>query len=71
MSIAALYNVHGNVPALDAVLEEISRLGLDQLVFAATSYRGPCRVKRSRVYWIGTSPSTSSAATASALCCSS
>jgi len=32
MSIAALYDIHGNLPALDAVLEEIEGLGVERIV---------------------------------------
>jgi putative phosphoesterase len=31
--VAALHDVHGNLPALEAVLEDVGRAGVDQLVF--------------------------------------
>lgn len=31
--IAVLYDIHGNLPALDAVLEDVSRAGTDAIVF--------------------------------------
>jgi predicted phosphodiesterase len=32
MRVAALYDIHGNLPALDAVLAEVDALGVDRLV---------------------------------------
>ncbi|NKB89150.1 MAG: metallophosphoesterase [Acidobacteria bacterium] len=32
MRIAALYDIHGNLPALEAVLDEVAELGVDRLV---------------------------------------
>jgi hypothetical protein len=43
--IAALYDVHGNLPALEAVLEEVEG---EQPVSAAISYRARSRTKRWR-----------------------
>jgi putative phosphoesterase len=39
--VAALYDVHGNLPALDAVLEEVEREGVDRLVFGGDVVSGP------------------------------
>ena len=47
MRIAALYDIHGNVPALDAVLAEVERAGVDLVVWAATSPPGRCPPRRS------------------------
>jgi predicted phosphodiesterase len=41
MPIAALYDVHGNLPALDAVLAEVRRLRVDQLVIGGDVVPGP------------------------------
>jgi len=39
--IAALYDIHGNLPALEAVLEEIGREGVDQIVIGGDVVAGP------------------------------
>jgi putative phosphoesterase len=41
MKIAALYDVHGNVPALEAVLAEVEREGVDRIVFGGDIASGP------------------------------
>ena len=41
MRVAALYDVHGNAPALEAVLEEIERGGVDAIVFGGDLASGP------------------------------
>ena len=41
MRIAALYDVHGNLPALDAVLAEIEREGVDRVVVGGDVLPGP------------------------------
>jgi predicted phosphodiesterase len=41
MIVAALYDVHGNLPALEAVLEEATGLRLDVLVFGGDVAAGP------------------------------
>ena len=41
MRIAALYDVHGNVPALEAVLAEVEREGVDGIVFGGDIASGP------------------------------
>lgn len=38
---AALYDIHGNLPALEAVLEEITRLGVQQIVVGGDVLPGP------------------------------
>jgi predicted phosphodiesterase len=39
--VAALYDVHGNVPALDAVLDDVGRAGADLIVFGGDLVAGP------------------------------
>ena len=41
MRIAALYDIHGNLPALDAVLDQVRRLGVDQVVVGGDVLPGP------------------------------
>jgi predicted phosphodiesterase len=39
--VAALYDIHGNVPALDAVLAEVERAAVDLIVFGGDVAAGP------------------------------
>jgi putative phosphoesterase len=39
--VAAISDIHGNLPALEAVLEEIDREGVDEIVVAGDSVSGP------------------------------
>jgi predicted phosphodiesterase len=39
--VAALYDVHGNAPALDAVLAEVDGDGIDRIVFGGDLFWGP------------------------------
>jgi putative phosphoesterase len=41
LRVAALYDVHANVPALDAVLAEVGREGVDAVVFGGDLTWGP------------------------------
>lgn len=41
MRVAALYDVHGNLPALEAVLEEVERAEVDRIVFGGDVVSGP------------------------------
>jgi putative phosphoesterase len=41
MRVAALYDIHGNLPALDAVLGEVRREGIDHLVVGGDVVPGP------------------------------
>lgn len=41
MRIAALYDVHGNLPALEAVVQEIRQLEIDQVVVGGDVVPGP------------------------------
>ena len=41
MRVAALYDVHGNLPALEAVLTEVEREGIDEIVCGGDVVWGP------------------------------
>jgi len=41
MRVAALYDIHGNLPALDAVLEDVRRAEVDQIVVGGDVVPGP------------------------------
>jgi predicted phosphodiesterase len=41
MRVAAIYDIHGNLPALEAVLQEIRRAGVDQVVVGGDVVPGP------------------------------
>lgn len=41
MRVAALYDVHGNLPALEAVLEEVRQAGVDHVVVGGDVVPGP------------------------------
>ena len=41
MMVAALYDIHGNLPALEAVLREVDGLGVDRLVVGGDVLPGP------------------------------
>ena len=41
MRIAALYDIHGNLPALEAVLEDVRRAGVDRIVIGGDVIPGP------------------------------
>jgi predicted phosphodiesterase len=41
MRVAALFDIHGNVPALDAVLTEVRRAGADRVVIGGDVLPGP------------------------------
>ncbi|MFL6568799.1 MAG: metallophosphoesterase family protein [Chthoniobacterales bacterium] len=41
MRVAAIYDIHGNLPALEAVLQEIHSLGVDQVVVGGDVLPGP------------------------------
>ena len=41
MRVAALYDIHGNIPALEAVLEEVHQTGVDQVVVGGDIVPGP------------------------------
>jgi putative phosphoesterase len=41
MQVAALYDIHGNLPALDAVLAELEAIGVDEIVCGGDVVWGP------------------------------
>jgi predicted phosphodiesterase len=41
MRVAALYDIHANLPALEAVLEDIRRTGVQQIVVGGDVVPGP------------------------------
>jgi predicted phosphodiesterase len=41
MRVAALYDIHGNAPALDAVLDDVRRAGVDRIVVGGDILPGP------------------------------
>jgi len=41
MRVAALYDIHANLPALEAVLPEIREAGVDQVVVGGDVVPGP------------------------------
>ena len=41
MRVAAIYDIHGNLPALEAVLREISKAGVDSIVVGGDVLPGP------------------------------
>jgi predicted phosphodiesterase len=41
MRVAALYDIHGNLPALEAVLHDLRRRGLDRIVIGGDVVPGP------------------------------
>lgn len=41
MTLAAIYDIHGNLPALEAVLEEIATLGVERIVIGGDVAYGP------------------------------
>jgi putative phosphoesterase len=41
MRVAALYDIHGNLPALEAVMEEIRRVGVDRILVGGDIVPGP------------------------------
>ena len=41
MRVAALYDIHGNLPALEAVLAEVRRAGVDRILVGGDVFPGP------------------------------
>jgi len=41
MRVAALYDIHGNLPALEAVLQEVRQANLDRIVVGGDVFPGP------------------------------
>ncbi len=44
MRVAAVYDIHGNLPALEAVLEELRRVGVDRVIVGGDILPGPMPV---------------------------
>src|SRR4051812_20342357 len=45
MLIAALYDIHGNLPALEAVLRDVRHTGVDEIVVGGDIVPGPMPVE--------------------------
>jgi predicted phosphodiesterase len=41
MRVAALYDIHGNLPALEAVLDDVRRVGVDRIIVGGDVLPGP------------------------------
>jgi putative phosphoesterase len=41
MRVAAIYDIHGNLPALEAVLDDVRRVGVDRIVVGGDVLPGP------------------------------
>jgi predicted phosphodiesterase len=41
MRVAALYDIHGNLPAREAVLQEVRQAGVDHVVVGGDVFAGP------------------------------
>ena len=50
MRIAALYDIHGNLPALEAVLREVRQESVDRIVIGGDVFPARCRARRSSAY---------------------
>jgi predicted phosphodiesterase len=48
MRVAAIYDIHGNLPALEAVLQEIRQAEVDQIVVGGDVFPGPMAVETLR-----------------------
>ncbi|HEV7510951.1 MAG TPA: metallophosphoesterase [Candidatus Acidoferrum sp.] len=49
MRVAAIYDIHGNLPALEAVLQEIRQEKVDQIIVGGDVLPAPCPVNHSAV----------------------
>jgi hypothetical protein len=63
MHVAALYDIHGNLPALEAVLREVREAEVDVVVVGAMSFLARCRERPYNASSLSTFPHTSSPAT--------
>jgi len=45
MQVAALYDIHGNLPALESVLDELEAIAVDQIVVGGDVLGGPMQVE--------------------------
>ncbi|MEP6782617.1 MAG: metallophosphoesterase family protein, partial [Acidobacteriota bacterium] len=41
MTVAALFDIHANLPALEAVMKEVKRIGVDRIVIGGDVIPGP------------------------------
>ena len=41
MKVAAIYDIHGNLPALEAVVADIRRIGVDRIIVGGDVFPGP------------------------------
>ena len=46
--VAAIYDIHGNLPALEAVLEDMRQAGVDHVVVGGDVIRWPAAPGRAR-----------------------
>ena len=61
MKIAALFDIHGNLPALNSVLEELSQLNVDKIIIGGDIVSGPMPNEtletlfqiKDKIVWIG------------------
>ncbi len=68
MLVAAIYDIHASLPALEAVLEEIRQVGADHVVVGVDVFPGPMP-RETLTYLLDlVSPCSSSMATARSLC---
>jgi Icc-related predicted phosphoesterase len=45
MRVVAIYDIHGNLPALESVLKELQSLAVDQIVVGGDVLSGPMQVE--------------------------
>jgi hypothetical protein len=50
MGVAAVYDIHGNLPALEAVLQDIRQEAVDQMVVGGDVLPGP--MQRETLTWL-------------------
>jgi Icc-related predicted phosphoesterase len=50
MRVAALYDIHGNLPALEAVLEDIRGADVDQIVVGGDVVPGPHGTRNAQAF---------------------
>ena len=45
MPIAAIFDIHGNLPALEAVLDDVRRARVDEVIIGGDVFPGPMPVE--------------------------
>jgi Icc-related predicted phosphoesterase len=45
MRVAALYDIHGNLPALESMLEELQHFTVDRIIVGGDVLSGPMQVE--------------------------